>query len=87
MEEEEEPECLGLINIAYGEICEFCIFREVCEEIAKELEEIERRIQENITFILLQGPPGVHPLERKGAIEALKYVLDIIKEEREAGES
>ena len=34
-EEDEEPECLGLINIAYGEICEVCEFRELCEEIAK----------------------------------------------------
>jgi len=41
-DEEEEPECLGLINIAYGEICEVCEFREVCEEIARELEEEER---------------------------------------------
>lgn len=57
------------------------------KDVNEVLTRIERRIQENITFILLQGPPGVHPLERKGAIEALKYVLDIIKEEREAGES
>ena len=41
-DEWEEPECLGLINIAYGEICEVCEFREVCEEIAKKNEEEEK---------------------------------------------
>ena len=38
-DEWEELECLGLINIAYGEHCEVCEFREVCEEIAKRKEE------------------------------------------------
>ena len=38
-EEWEEPECLGLINIAYSEWCEVCEFRKVCEELAKKNEE------------------------------------------------
>ncbi|WP_324734920.1 hypothetical protein VFC49_06890 [Thermococcus sp. SY098] len=41
-DEWEEMECLGLINIAYGEICEVCEFREVCEELAKQNDEEER---------------------------------------------
>ena len=36
-DEWEEEECLGLIYEAYGEVCEFCEFREVCEEIAEKL--------------------------------------------------
>lgn len=37
--DEEEPECLGMINTAYHELCEVCELRDVCEELAKDEEE------------------------------------------------
>ncbi|NJE06611.1 hypothetical protein E3E36_10785 [Thermococcus sp. M36] len=56
------------------------------KDVDEVLARIERRIQETLSYIAVTPIPGTHPMERKGAIEALKYVLKIIEEERGGGE-